>query len=134
MKGAETADTHVPYLQLETRLMELGRGRIVITSGECDTSWFRSYTHYPEGLFISGFDDQLESILGTIYDTFTIGTMSPERYKYPHMYYYPTRPCTPYYKRLANVLQLNTSNNQMRKMLFSPFTSLCRIKQSTDRQ
>ena len=108
--------------------MRLGRGRIAITSGTCDTKWFRSFTHYPEGLYIDGFGNQLQWVLGTIYNNFMIGTIDLERHKYPHMYHSSVHPCTPYYKRLANVLQLNTSNNLIRKMLSSPFTSLCRIE------
>lgn len=45
-----TEDTHTPFHPL----MEMGTGRIAITSGACDANWFPSYPHYPEGLYING--------------------------------------------------------------------------------
>lgn len=114
-----TADTHTPFHPL----MEMGTGRIAITSGACDANWFPSYPHYPEGLYISGFENQLQSVLGILYDSLMIGTMEPERNTYPHMLYLHVHPCTPYFKRLANIFQWDIP---VTKMLFSPFTSLCK--------
>lgn len=105
--------------------MEFDVEMISIVAGRADKDWFHSSSLYPEGLLIIANSTHMQDILGVVYDIFMLGTIDPRPYLYRHMYYFPIRPCSYYYSRIKQILEVEESEF-IPKMLSSPYTSLRR--------